>query len=102
MIYEDATQTAKKVRKALREAFPGKKFYVRTNKYTGGSSIYVYAPDAVDLKEVEKLVKRFKSSTFDGMEDMKKNYGYRWIDGNVYNGADYIFVYKGKPRDRFS
>jgi len=46
---------------------------------------------------VEKLVKRFKSSTFDGMEDMKKNHGYRWIDGNVYNGADYIFVYKGKP-----
>lgn len=98
-IYEDPTVTAKKIRRALKEAFPGVKFSVRTDKYAGGSSIAVYyPPDQVAREEVEKIAQRFKSSTFDGMADMKVTHGYRWIDGKIYNGADYIFVYPKRSR----
>jgi len=97
-IYEDPTVTAKKIRQALKEAFPGVKFSVRTDKYAGGSSIDVYYPPEVEREEVEKIVRRFESSTFDGMTDMKITHGYRWIDGKIYNGADYIFVYPKRSR----
>lgn len=97
-IYEDPTVTAKKIRRALKEAFPGVKFSVRTDKYAGGSSIAVYYPPEVEREEVEKIARRFKSSTFDGMTDMKITHGYKWIDGKIYKGADYIFVYPKRSR----
>jgi len=93
-IYEDPTQTAKKVRMVLKQTFPGVKFSVRTHKYSGGSSIAIYCPPGVDLKEVEKVAQRFKSASFDGMSDMKTTHGYRWIDGKIYKGAHYIDVYR--------
>lgn len=75
MIYEDPTETAKKIRRALKEAFPGVKFSVRTDKYAGGSSIVVYYPPEVKREEVEMIAQRFKSSTFEGMADLKVTHG---------------------------
>ena len=89
-IYEKASETAKKVRKALKEKFPTVKFSVRSETYSGGSSISVYWTDGPLTEDVEAVTDRFKSSTFDGMQDMKITTGYIY-EGKLYKGADFIF-----------
>lgn len=86
-VYETTAQTAKKVRKALKEAFPGTKFSVRSH----GGSIRVSWIDLPTDYEVETITNKFTSTTFDGMEDLATIHGYI-MDGIHYIGADYIFT----------
>ncbi len=88
-IYEGAKETAKKIRVALKETFPGVKFSVRSQTYSGGSSVNVSWTDLPLREDVEEVVNRFKSGSFDGMTDMYENSGY--IENGVrYVGAKYI------------
>lgn len=91
-IYEKASETAKKVRKELKREFPQSKFSVRSSSYSMGSSIRVEHKDGEepDRSKVIDVIERFKSSSFDGMQDMKISTGYEY-EGKRYNGADYIF-----------
>lgn len=91
VIYEKASETAKKVRVELKKAFPGVKFSVKSSSYAGGSSIRVSWTDGPTRERVKAITSRFESASFDGMNDMKsyKNYEY---EGQLYSGADYIFV----------
>ena len=116
------TETAKLVRGALKKAFPGTKFSVRSNSYSGGASINVRYTDGPKAKDVEKVAKRYAGASFDGMIDLKyhhehylcpdgrvvwaRNYGHSYDnDSNVLTlddlppgtkvvsfGADYVFV----------
>lgn len=88
--YISSTETAKLVRAALKESFPGFKFKVNTDKYSMGSSIRVNWTDGPTAEMVDSVVKIFAGSYFDGSIDYKGN-RYVMIDGvSTSFGADYI------------
>jgi hypothetical protein len=90
--YLSCAETAKLVRAALRESFPGVKFSVRSSVYSGGASItvgYVNGPTSAAVKNV---VAMFEGAYFDGMTDYQ-GYNYNSLDGvETSFGANYIFV----------
>lgn len=90
--YLSCAETAKLVRAALKESFPGVKFSVRSSVYSGGASINVNYVDGPTYDQVKAVVGMFEGSYFDGMTDYKgSNYGS--LDGQeVRFGADFIFV----------
>lgn len=88
-IYESAAETAKKVRKALKEEFPGMKFSVRSRSYSMGSAVDVSWIDGPTSSQVNKILSQFQSASFDGMQDLKSYTGYMY-EGQLYNGADYV------------
>lgn len=90
--YISCADTAKLIRKALKESFPGVKFSVRSKTYSGGASINVGYTDGPTKAAVESIVKTFEGSYFDGMIDYKGSC-YGSLDGEkVSFGADFIFV----------
>ena len=60
---------AKNCRTLLAKAFPGIKFSVTTERYSGGNSMSVHWTDGPGTKAVEDIVKRFAGGHFDGMTD---------------------------------
>lgn len=92
--YMTTADTAKMVRRALGEAFPGVKFSVRSHTYAGGSSIDVYWMDGPNARMVESVAGTFSGAYFDGMIDYKGSTK-AMIDGVVTQfGADFIFVHR--------
>jgi hypothetical protein len=90
--YLSCAETAKLVRAALKEAFPGVKFSVRSSVYSGGASINVNYVDGPTYDQVKAVVGMFEGSYFDGMTDYKGS-NYSSLDGQqVRFGADFIFV----------
>jgi hypothetical protein len=90
--YLSCADTAKLVRAALKESFPGVKFSVRSSVYSGGASINVNYVDGPTYDQVKAVVSVFEGSYFDGMTDYK-GLNYSSIDGQeVRFGADFIFV----------
>lgn len=90
--YISAVDTAKLVRKALKAAFPGTKFSVRTDQYAGGASIRVKYADGPSLEAVERVAQPFAGATFDGMRDLKE-YHTSDLDGEAVRfGANFVFV----------
>jgi hypothetical protein len=89
--YIRPADTAKLVRAALKESFPGVKFSVRTDTYSGGASIHVGWTDGPNTKQVESITDVFSGSYFDGMIDYKGS-RYALFDGRRVNfGANFIF-----------
>ncbi|UIF89472.1 hypothetical protein KAF44_29645 (plasmid) [Cupriavidus necator] len=88
--------TAKLVRKCLKEAFPGVKFSVRSDTYSMGASINVGWEDGPCEAQVDPLVDRFRGAYFDGMEDYKGNrYAMMTTEAGLEQvsfGADYIHL----------
>ncbi|MBT2281643.1 hypothetical protein J7E51_27705 [Priestia megaterium] len=93
VIREDAKETAKKIRKELKEKYPNIKFSVRTSKYSGGSSISISWIDGPMKDEITQITDKFEGADFDGYNDLQtyKSYEYK---GKYYNGADYVFAYR--------
>jgi hypothetical protein len=90
--YLSCAETAKLVRTALKEAFSGVKFSVRSSVYSGGASINVGWTDGPSADQVKGIVSAFEGSYFDGMTDYK-GINYSSLDGQeVRFGADFIFV----------
>ncbi len=98
--YLSVTETAKLVRAALKKAFPGVKFSVRSESYAGGASInvsYVDGPFGPAVKDVTDL---YTGASFDGMIDLKSYHDSLVLfEGDelptrVHHGADYIFVHR--------
>jgi len=86
-------ETAKEIRKALKAAFPKVKFSVRSDSYSGGSSIRVsYDKPGMPRSVVERVTDQFEGASFDGMVDLK-SYKYGEYGGRrVAWGADFVFV----------
>lgn len=102
-IYEEPKQTAAKIRATLKKAFPdvsAKHFSVRTSTYAGGSSISITWEDYPTYDEVTEIANRFESKELNSMEDYADTKGYRWEDGKVYRGADYVFCTKNFSTER--
>jgi len=83
--------TAKLVRRSLKEAFPGVKFSVRSRVYSGGASIDVRWTDGPTEKAVEAIAGKFSSATFDGMRDLKEYHISELAGRLVSFGVDFIF-----------
>lgn len=82
--YIGSTDTAKLIRAQLKAKFPGTKFSVRTDKYSGGSSIRIRWTDGPTDAMVSAVVGAFNGSGFDGMTDYKYSKG-AWLmpDGSA-------------------
>lgn len=88
-VYETAAETAKKIRATLKKAFPGVKFSVTSSTYSMGSSVYASWTDGPMSSQVDAILNRFKSGSFDGMQDMYVSTGYEW-EGQIVSGAKYV------------
>ena len=89
--YISCTDTAKLVRKALKKNFPNVKFSVRSSSYSGGASIDVSWTDGPVSQRVDKVIKPFAGSTFDGMIDLKSYVDSEYEGKPVHFAADYVF-----------
>ena len=93
--YLTCAETAKLVRQALKEAFPGVKFSVRGKTYAGGASMRVEWLDGPNTAQVEAVADHFKASYFDGSIDYQGSI-YHMMDGQqIRFGADYINCERG-------
>ena len=88
--YLDTARTAKLVRGALKRAFLGTKFSVRSNVYSGGSSIDVTWTGGPGDTEVKKALRGYEGAAFDGMIDLK-HYSTSWLlpDGSATAAQSY-------------
>lgn len=68
--YISAAETAKLVRAALKRNFPGVKFSVKSETYSGGASINVYWIDGPTRKQVEAVTGNYAGGRFDGGIDL--------------------------------
>jgi hypothetical protein len=82
--YLSCAETAKLVRAALKKNFPGVKFSVRSDVYSGGASIDVGWVLGPTTKEVNHIAGQYSSASFDGMIDMEVHYDH-WLlpDGSA-------------------
>lgn len=102
-IYERSKDTAVKIREALKKAYPelpANHFKVTTQTYSGGSSISVHFDDyPLDENEVNILVRKFNSATFDGSIDLEEVNGYN-DSGFKVVGTKYIFASRHLSNER--
>jgi hypothetical protein len=88
------TDTAKLIRKELKNAFAGVKFSVTCDKYAGGASIWVtfYKATGISKHAVRAIVDKYESQKFDGMTDSTE-YVTGEIDGvPVRFGSHFVIV----------
>ena len=95
--YISVTDTAKLVRAALKAAFPGVKFSVRSDSYSGGASIRVGWTDGPTEDAVEGTTGGYRGASFDGMQDLKTHHDTVLVGPGgtvevVHFGADFIFT----------
>src|SRR5688572_13905549 len=64
--YLSCAETAKLVRVALKAAFPGVRFSVRSDNYAGGASMRVRWFDGPAAPQVEAVAKDYQGGDFDG------------------------------------
>ncbi|GAF85098.1 unnamed protein product, partial [marine sediment metagenome] len=89
--YIKTTEQAKIIRTILKESFPKVKFSVRSDSYSGGSSIDVSWLDGPNKNQVDSVLSMLSGSYFDSMID------YKGLREHVMNGervsfsADFIF-----------
>lgn len=92
--YVSTTETAKLIRKALKEALPHTKFFVRSQKYAGGASIDVRSFEMFDHKLAHDAVDKFSGTVYDTHADMR-TYRDGELDGETVRfGADYVFIHE--------
>ncbi len=99
--YMDATETAKVVRRELRVNFKGTKFYVRTSKYAGGSSVRVRWVDGPTTDEVNEIVGWMHGGSFDGMTDSMSYHDSVLFGESVTFGNSFIFLNREISVDMF-
>jgi hypothetical protein len=91
------TDTAKLIRKELKNAFAGVKFSVTCDKYAGGATIWVTYDKATGIATdaVRAIVDKYESQKFDGMTDSTE-YVTGEIDGvPVRFGSHFVMVQAG-------
>ncbi|ALR06272.1 hypothetical protein XFHB_04800 [Xylella fastidiosa] len=92
--YFTCAETAKLVRKALKESFPDIKFSVKSSNYSGEASIRLKWIDGPNFKQIKPISKCFKSSYFDGSIDYKGSI-YHIMQGQIVRfGADFVLHHR--------
>lgn len=91
--YVSTADTAKLVRQSLKEAFPGTKFSVQSDVYSGGASISIRWVDGPTTRQVDDVISVFQGGYFDSMTDYKGSVYAKDTEGNrISFGADFIFT----------
>lgn len=88
--YLTCADTAKLVRQALKEAFPGVRFSVRGKTYSGGASLRVEWLDGPNVAQVEAVACHFEASYFDASIDYRGSIRHMMDGQQVQLGADSI------------
>jgi hypothetical protein len=91
-------ETAKIIRKVLKENFPGIKFSVRSRSYAGGSSIDIEWLDGPAAPAVESVTKQFQGASFDSSIDLKSYHDTEWNGEKVHFCADYVSSHRKMSR----
>jgi hypothetical protein len=78
--YIDTAVGAKMIRKQLKITFPGQKFSVRIDRFSGGSSTSIRWTDGPTVPQVEAVTKGFQGGRFDGMIDLAYHVDSWWCD----------------------
>lgn len=82
--YFNVVETAKLIRQSLKAAFPGVKFSVKSESYSGGSSVNVYWVDGPSKGAVDDVIGAYQAGRFDGMIDMAYSaYSWLWFKDGV-------------------
>lgn len=84
------TDTAKLIRKALKEAFPGVKFSVKSSSYSGGASVGIRWTDGPNEAQVKAVAGIFRGAYFDGSIDYQGSISHMMGGKPVRFGADYV------------
>lgn len=86
-----AAQCAAEIRKELKAKFPGVKFSVRSENFSGGDSVRIKWTDGPELAEVEAIASKYEAGHFDGMTDM---YVYKKDRDPDRPCAKFVFAHK--------
>ena len=89
---------ASNIRTELKRTFPGVKFSVRSESYSGGCSINIDWTDGPTGKQVEEIANKYQYGYFDGMEDLYHYSRDPWAD--IYGGAKYVFCARSLTNER--
>lgn len=93
------TETAAIIRDELKKKFPTTKFSVRSQKYSGGSSINIYWTDGASGVDVDEFTKQFEGASYDGGQDMKIYHNSTWNGQEVKWGVDFISTYRSYSKE---
>jgi hypothetical protein len=83
--YITTKDTAKMVRQALRNAFPGQKFSVRCGTGTGSAWMHVSWIDGPTTRQVDAIVGHYEGRRFNGMTDSYDDAGTALV---AFEGAE--------------
>lgn len=87
--YASAKAGAANLRRHLKHAFPGVKFSVRSDTFSGGDSIDIKWAMGPTVKEVEAIADRYQEGHFNGMEDIYEN-DRENVWPTLFGGAKYV------------
>jgi len=79
---------ARNIRKELKNAYPGIKFTVLSERFSMGDAINIRWTDGPCEDSVDDIVRKYKGSSFDGMQDLKESVSTDF--NSVYGNADYV------------
>ena len=66
----DHALAAANIRRELKHAFPGQKFSVRSDSYSGGDSVSIHWTLGPTTKEIDAFTSKYQEGTFNGMIDL--------------------------------
>jgi hypothetical protein len=78
-------ETSRAVKQVLSVLFPGTKFSVRSESYSGGCSIDASWTDGPTEKQVKPILDVFERAWFDGMEDLEHHIGPQEWRGHLFD-----------------
>ena len=87
--YPTAKLAAKNIRTELKRGFPGIKFSVTSDVYSGGDSVDVRWYMGPTVKEVEKITGKYQEGSFNGMEDIYE-YDSENVWDDLFGGSKYV------------
>jgi hypothetical protein len=87
--YSSAKLAAKNIRTELKAAFPGVKFSVTSETFSGGDAVDIGWELGPTTKQVEAITGKYQEGSFNGMEDIyETNRENIWPD--IFGGAKYV------------
>jgi hypothetical protein len=91
------TLAASNIRTELKLAFPGVKFSVRSDKFSGGDSVDVTWTDGPTCDQVKRIIGKYAAGTFDGMTDSYDYESRPWT--TVFGDAKYVQSSRAHSRE---
>ena len=95
--YVSLKDTNAAIRGAFKDEFPGAKFSVRGNSYSGGASTDISWVDGPPEEQVKAVSDGFAGANFDGMVDLKSYHSVAGFDADgipvsTHYAADFVFT----------